>query len=65
MNGIGLKQIEDRAEKLQQQCHHQVEYATRQNPKITVQDATNVWLFYKLAELELAVELLEEKQNQI
>ena len=53
--------IQKRAEKLQEECHAIVEVIKENNSMIGYQDATNVWMFRKLAELELKNEELEKK----
>lgn len=55
--------IQKRAEKLQEECHTTVEFIKENNSIIGYQDATNVWMFRKLAELELEVETLKKKQK--
>lgn len=43
------------AEQLQDDCHKTVDVIMKNLPNATYQDATNVWIFRKLAELELRV----------
>ena len=47
------------AELFQDECHALTKEIIAQNPKCTVQDATNVWMFKKLAEFEVRLRLLE------
>lgn len=49
------------AESLQDACHESVKTIVTRNTKISVQDATNVWLFMKLAEIELNLKSLLSK----
>ena len=57
---ITEKEILDRAEQLQEQCHQMVEL-TKGNT--SYQDATNVWLFTKIAQLELRIEQLNTNKK--
>lgn len=47
----------------QKDCHKAVEYSLNENPKVSYQDATNVWIFRKLAEFELRLRDVE-KSNE-
>jgi hypothetical protein len=47
------------AEHLQQDCHQTVEVIMYEKKNATVQDATNVWMYRKLAEMELRIRQLE------
>lgn len=53
------EKIAERARELQQECHTAVE-ALMKSTKLTYQDATNVWIFKKLAELEDEIEFRAE-----
>lgn len=55
--------IQKRAEKLQEECHAALEIIKGNNSTIDYQDAVNVWMYTKLAELELQVEYLKNKQK--
>lgn len=46
-------------ERFQKECHDLTKEIIEQKPKCTVQDATNVWLFKKLAEFEVRLRQLE------
>lgn len=46
-------------ERFQNECHALTKEIIEQKPKCTVQDATNVWLFKKLAEFEVRLRQLE------
>jgi hypothetical protein len=56
------KELTDRAGELQKDCHALVNMLDSKD--LIVQDGTNVWLFAKLAEIELKIEVLNEKINQ-
>jgi hypothetical protein len=47
----------------QKDCHRAVEYALKENPKVSYQDATNVWIFGKLAEFELRLREVEKSEK--
>jgi hypothetical protein len=47
-------------ERLQADCHYVVATVIEASKKCTVQDATNVWLFKKLAEFEIRLRKVEE-----
>ena len=50
------------ADVFQEDCHEVVEMVMKMSKKeITSQDATNVWIFRKLAEFEFRLRKLEEK----
>jgi hypothetical protein len=56
-NEIELAQI---AQDIQQECHASVEYVINNSEsQVSVQDATNVFLYRKLAEMELRIRNLE------
>lgn len=48
---------------LQKSCHEFTEILMKANPKVSYQDATNVWLFDKLAELQIRIDKLEDKSS--
>jgi hypothetical protein len=49
------------AELFQQQCHKHVEAVLSTSKKVvSYQDATNTWLFYKLAELQQQIQELKK-----
>lgn len=63
-------QILKLAGELQEQCHEQVELIMQNDyedhgsaSKISNQDATNIYLFQKLAELTLRIQELENDNN--
>lgn len=56
------KELEKRTEELQNLCHTVVEEILKRTKKTTYQDATNTWLFAKLAELDLRLEKLESNK---
>lgn len=58
----GESPLLDLAEKFQEECHSLTKNVIHLNPKISVQDATNVWIFNKLAELQLLITHLTNKQ---
>jgi len=47
------------AESFQNECHSMVKEFSKENKKLSVQDITNVWLFKKLAEMELRIKKVE------
>jgi len=60
------KEIQERADKLQNECHDVAETMVDVSTMpITYQDATNVWLFHKLAEIELAHEAEINRKNAV
>lgn len=48
-----MQEIMSTAESLQDECQKVCEYMVLINPKLEYQDCVNVWLFKKLAELQL------------
>lgn len=52
------QQIFDLAEHIQEECHKTVEYIMANSPKVEHQDAVNVFIFRKLAEIELQIKEL-------
>ena len=61
---IGKQRLEELTENLQNDCHKTVEAILKDKPNCSYQDATNVWLFKKLAELELSIEELQIKDSR-
>lgn len=55
------EKILSRSEELQKECHEFVRELINRIETCTVQDATNVWLFKKIAELENSIEQLKNK----
>ncbi len=59
------KDIDDLAEHFQRSCHETVSYVMKHQKTLpdngSVQDATNVWLFRKLAELQIEINELKNK----
>lgn len=49
------KQVQIMAEQIQEECHNSVVRVMETQKQITVQDATNAYLFTKLAELQLQI----------
>lgn len=58
MKKISLE-IQELAEQFQEECHEQNKEIIKRLDTCTTQDATNVWLFIKLAELQLRIQTLE------
>jgi hypothetical protein len=54
------KQVLDLAEKLQDECHEMVNEIVNRNSKLTYQDATNTFIFLKLAEI---IDMLNDIKN--
>lgn len=62
------KLVQEKAEELQKECHSFVREVINypgSNKDLTVQDVTNVWLFRKLAELQLDIESKQKKQVRL
>ena len=53
---ITSEQIMNMTELLQDNCHKTVKAMKEQKPDLSVQDATNVWIFNRLAILTLMIE---------
>lgn len=53
---ITSEQIMKTTESLQNNCHETVKAMKEQKPDLSVQDATNVWIFNRLAILTLMIE---------
>jgi len=47
-------------EKLQNDCHNLVKELMNQLPKLSIQDAANVWIFNKLADIEFRLRQIEK-----
>ena len=54
-----VEDILSTAERFQDECHALTKEIIEQKPKCTVQDATNVWMFKKLAEFEVRLRQIE------
>ena len=54
-----VQDLIETTERFQNECHALTREIIEQKPKCTVQDATNVWLFKKLAEFEVRLRQLE------
>lgn len=52
------EEISTEAKKLQQECHNLIDFLAREK-KVTYQDATNIFMFSKLAELSLEIKKLK------
>ena len=52
------QQIFDLAEHIQEECHKTVEYIMANSPKVEHQDAVNVFIFRKLAEIQIQIKEL-------
>jgi len=52
---------EQLTEKIQNDCHKLTDAMIKRSKKVKVQDATNVFLFHKLAEIELRLRQLEAR----
>ncbi len=50
------EKIDELTIKIQKECHTTVEMAIKANDKLTYQDITNVFIFRKIAELQVALE---------
>lgn len=60
INKETVNEIIDTTENFQNDCHSLVKAIIAEKPSCTVQDATNVWLFKKLAEFEVRLRQLED-----
>ena len=54
------EKLETIAEEIQKECHQKVEAIKAQNNLIDYQDATNVFLFRKIAELQIQIKNLNK-----
>ena len=61
LNDLDLTMV---AMEIQQECHQSVEYCLNASAvkNISVQDATNAFIYRKLAEMELRLRILESKE---
>jgi hypothetical protein len=50
------------AEYFQNDCHSLTKAIIAEKPNVSVQDATNVWLFKKLADFEMRLRELEDAE---
>ena len=57
--------IKEITEYFQNDCHKAVEAVLEKLPNCTVQDATNVWIFNKLAEIHLKINDVIEELNKL
>lgn len=55
------RQLQDIAESIQSECHRTVEYVKDNSNNFSYPDATNVFIFRKLAELQLEINKLKRK----
>lgn len=53
---ITSEQLRKATESLKNNCHEAVRAMKEQKPDLSVQDATNVWIFNRLAILTLMIE---------
>lgn len=53
----------DTTEQLQTECHKAVELIMKKNKEVSYQDATNIWLFTKLAEYQKRISKLENRTS--
>lgn len=53
MENLFDKKVIATAEMFQESCHEFVEMLSSANPDLRYQDATNVWIFKKLAEIQV------------
>lgn len=60
INKETVNEIIDTTENFQNDCHSLVKVIIAEKPNCTVQDATNVWLFKKLAEFEVRLRQIED-----
>jgi hypothetical protein len=56
------KLIQEKAEEFQNECHSVVELI-KSNTSVDYADATNVWIFRKLAEMQLEIDALKKVQR--
>jgi hypothetical protein len=49
------EEINKLSQEFQEECHETVKAIINGNPKCSHQDATNVWIFRKLAELQIRI----------
>lgn len=60
-----METLQDLAEKIQQECHATVEFLLKHNEKLNHQDATNVFLYKKLAEIQFTLNQVIEKIDKL
>lgn len=61
---IKMNELERKTESLQKSCHLAVTKMINQT-NASYQDCTNVWMFTKLAELELIIQDLQSKKGSL
>lgn len=59
MTVIQINTLKRLSEEFQADCHLTVEQIMHQSKKVSYQDATNIWLFQKLAQLDLRLQEIE------
>jgi hypothetical protein len=55
------KQLQDETEKIQNECHEMIKGIITESPSLSYQDATNVFLFAKLAQQQIMIDMLTER----
>lgn len=55
------KELQAEAEKVQAECHEMIKGIMIESPHLSYQDATNVFLFAKLAQQGLKIDMLKDK----
>lgn len=60
MENLFDKKVRTKSEMLQKSCHEFTELFLESNPEMTYQDITNVWIFKKLAEIQVQVAELQK-----
>jgi hypothetical protein len=60
-----VKEMLDNTEDNQRKCHSFVEELIKMKPGITYQDATNLWLFKTIGELQTEVRKLRVEKGEI
>lgn len=58
------EEIMQLAESLQSDCHKQTKELSDKSKDARYETTTNVWMFLKLAELEVRIKQLENDKNQ-
>jgi hypothetical protein len=65
-NLIDLNATEmDIAEEIQQECHMAIEFIMKKKPECSYQEATDVWLFTRLAKMEYRMRKLKHAIQDI
>ena len=59
------KELQAATEKIQDECHGMINEIMADNPTFSYQDATNVFIFTKLAQQRILIDMLKEKLKSV